>query len=233
MGRPVRASATRMVTGSLTRVLWTRRPSHTLASQAGDCLRAGDPVDQQTMGGLEAGHGLLGARPVATIDRPGRVPRPGQPTLQHADSAGAASRVPRAWIQHSGRAAQRRQRARAGDPVDQQTMAGLEAGHDLLGARPGATIDRPGRRPRPGQPTLQHAHRVPPAPVAAIERMGYPFGSGRAAFGSPDRRNRQRRRGSRSEAPAAPHDGTHGPVSQSSTTACVRHGRPATDVLST
>ena len=165
MGPPVRASATRMATDSLTRVLWTRGPSRlvrlTLGSQAGDCLRAGDPVDQQTVRGLEAGHGLLGARPVATIDRPGRVSRARQPTLQRAHSPRAASRVTRAWIQHNRRAAQRRQRERTGDPVDQQTVGGLEAGHGLLGARAVATIDRPGRVPRLGSADAAARARAP------------------------------------------------------------------------
>ena len=53
-------------------------------TQVGKYLGAGDPVDPQAAGGLEATHSLLGARAIATIDRSGCETRPGQATLQHA-----------------------------------------------------------------------------------------------------------------------------------------------------
>ncbi len=136
-------------------------------------MRAGDPVDLQAVGGLEANHRRFRVRAIATIDRSGRVSRPRQATLQRTHTSRAVPGVTRPWIQDDRRRTQGCERVRAGDPVDLQAVGGLEAHHPRFRQRAIATIDRSGRVPRPRQATLQRTHtrRTGPARVAGPQRQ--------------------------------------------------------------
>src|SRR5438874_2428270 len=53
-------------------------------AQVNERLWPGDPIDLQAAGGLESFDGLLGKRPVATVNRPRRISRADQTPLQRA-----------------------------------------------------------------------------------------------------------------------------------------------------
>ena len=135
--------------------------------------RTGDPIDLQTMGGLEAHHRRFRERTITTVDRARRVTDLSQPTLQHTHTSGTVSGITRAWIQDNRRPVQSSARHRTGDPIDLQTMGGLEAHHRRFRERTITTVDRARRVTDLSQSTLQHTHtrRAGPAGVAAPHRQ--------------------------------------------------------------
>ena len=159
---------------------------------------ADDPVNDQSLIGLEALHGGLGERPVTAIDRPRALARPAQSLLDGSHPG----RAP--WIcvarpegdqvvpvPKSGRG------RRADDPVRSQSLAGLEALHGGLGERPVAAIDRPRALARPAQSLLDESHpgRAPWICVARPEGDQASLGVGLwLTLGLGHRRGREQRR---------------------------------------
>ncbi len=151
------------------------------ARQFAERLRAGDSVDLQAVGRLEAGYRPLRPRSVSTVDRSWRVPVAAQPTLQRTDLASPGACVTRSWGQHVRSRTQGRERERTGDAVDAQTVSASgtgppparSAGHSArrsarasIRRRPGAAVAR-GHAPLPCRLHSRFRTPTPPGPTDA------------------------------------------------------------------
>jgi hypothetical protein len=81
-------------------------------------LRPGDPVNVQMTGALKPPQRLLGERSVPPVDRTWVIAGRGQIALQPAHRRGPARHVSGPDVQDRRRRDQRRQRQRAGDPIN-------------------------------------------------------------------------------------------------------------------
>jgi hypothetical protein len=148
------------------------RPRRTRdALQFAERARAGDPIDLEPVGRLEAPHRALGQRAIATIDRARVESVATKLPLEHADLRRPGAGVTRLGVDH-GRP-QRPERQRTRDAVHAQATRALEPLDGVLGPRAVVAVDRAGRVSLAVEATLQRADepRVLPACVAAARRQ--------------------------------------------------------------